>query len=104
MPYRFLLNLNSHNYVLACSGQYYVKYTISLLDARHNHQNTALRQIAMTDPSERPGNLTVESEPCLQEYNLHSEEMPKIYSDRDRYHVAVITMGQEYLELQHTSV
>jgi len=58
----------------------------------------------MTDPSEWLGDLSVESGPCLQDFNLFSQEIAKVYGDKNRRRVAVITLMQEYIELQQESV
>ena len=37
----------------------------------------------MTDPSGRVGDLSAESGPCLQDFDLVSQEMAKVYGDKD---------------------
>jgi len=98
------LNFNSHGHLFPPGGPDHVKYAISLLDARSNHQNTALGQTAMTDPSEWAGDLSVESGPCLQVFDLFSQEISKVYGDKHRRRVAVITVMQEYIQLPQESV
>jgi len=56
-------NFNSHSHLFPRGGADHVKYAISLLDPRSNHQNLTLKQTAMTDPSEWAGDLSVESDP-----------------------------------------
>jgi hypothetical protein len=97
-------NFNSHGYLFPRSGPDHVKYAISLLDACSNHQNPALRQTAMTDPSEWAGDLSAESGRCLQDFDLFSPEIAKDYGDKDRRRVAVITLMQEYIQLTQESV
>jgi hypothetical protein len=92
-------NCNSHGHPFPHGGPDHVKYTISLLDAWSNHQNPALRQTAMTDTSEWAGDLSAESDPCLQDFNLFSQEIAKVYWDKDRRRVVVITLMQEYIQL-----
>jgi len=53
----------------------------------------------MTDPSEWAGNLFAESDPLLQDFDLFSQEMAKVYGDKDRQHLAVITLMQGYIQL-----
>jgi len=53
----------------------------------------------MTDPSEWAGEVSAGSDPCLQDFDIFSLEMAKVYGDEDRPHVAVITLMQEYIEL-----
>jgi hypothetical protein len=89
------LNFNSHGHLFPRSGPDHVKYAISLLDAWSNHQNPAQKQTAMTDPSEWAGEISAGSDPCLQEFDLFSQEMAKVYVDKDRLRVAVITLMQE---------
>ena len=68
-------NINSHGHLFARGGPDHVKYTIPLLDPWSNHQNPALRQTAMTDPSEWAGDLSAVSGPCLQAFDLFSQEI-----------------------------
>jgi len=77
-------NFNSHGHLFPRGGPDHVKYTISLLDAWSNHQNPTLRQMAMTDPLEWAGDLSGESDPCLQDFDLFSREMAKVYGDKDQ--------------------
>ena len=58
----------------------------------------------MPDPSEWAGNLSAESDPCLQDFDLFSQEMAKVYGDKDRRHVAVITLIQGYPQHPQESV
>jgi len=98
------LYFNSHGHQFPRSEPDHVKYAISPLDACSNHQNPALRQTAMTDPSEWAGDLSPESGPCLQHFNLLSQEITKVYGDKDRRRVAVITLMQGFIQLPHESV
>jgi len=90
---------NPHGDLFPRVGPDHVKYAISLLHACSNHQNTALRQTAMTDPSEWVCDLSAGSDPCLQDIDLVSQEMAKVSGDKDRQRVAVITLMQEYIQL-----
>jgi len=72
-------NFDSHGHLCPHGGPDHVKYAISLLDACGNHQNPTLGQTAMTDPSEWADDLSAESDPCLQDFNLLSPEMAKVY-------------------------
>jgi hypothetical protein len=65
-------NFNSHGHLLPRGGPDHVKYLMSLLDTWSNHQNPTLRQTAMTDPSEWAGDLSAESDPYLQDFDLFS--------------------------------
>jgi len=58
----------------------------------------------MADPSEWAGHLSVESGPCLQVFDLFSQEISKVYGDKHRRRVAVITVMQEYIQLPQDSV
>jgi len=98
------LNCNSQGHLFPCGGPDQVKYAISLLDAWSNHQNPTLRQTAMTDPSEWAGDLFAESDACLQDFHLFAQEMAKVYGDKDRRCVAVITLMQGYIQLPQESV
>jgi len=92
-------NFNSHGHLFPHGGPDHVKYAISLLDAWSNHQNTALRQTAITDHSQRAGDLSAESCPCLQDFDFFSQEIAKVYGNKDRRHVVVITLMKEYIQL-----
>jgi hypothetical protein len=76
-------NSNSHGHLFPRGGPNHIKYAISLLDSWSNHQNLALRQTAMTDPSNWAGDLSAESDPCLQDCDLFSHQMAKVYGDKD---------------------
>jgi len=97
-------NFNSHGHLFPRGGPDHVKYAISLLDAWSNHHNPTLRQTAITDPSEWASDLSAESGPCLQDFDLFSQEMAKVYGHEDRRRMAVITLMQEYIQLPQESV
>jgi len=97
-------NFNSHGHLCPRGGPDHVKYAISLLDAWSNHQNPALKQTVMTDPSEWAGDLSAESGRCLQDFDLFSQEIAKLYGDKDQRRVAVITLMQEYIQFPQESV
>jgi len=58
----------------------------------------------MTDPSEWAGESSVASEQCLHEFYLFSQEMAKVYEDKNRQRVAVITLMQGYIQHRPESV
>jgi hypothetical protein len=58
----------------------------------------------MTDPSEWAGNLSVESDPCLHDLDLFSQQMAMVYGDKDRRRVAVITVMLGYIQCPQVSV
>jgi len=58
----------------------------------------------MTDPSEWAGDKSAESGPCLQDFDLFSQEIATVYGDMDRCRLAVITLMQEYIQLPQRSV
>jgi len=97
-------NFTPHGHRFPCGGPDHVKYAISLEDAWSNHQNPALSRTAMTDPSERAGDISAGSDPCLQDFDLFSQEMAKVYGDKNWRRVAVITLMQEYIQLPQESV
>jgi hypothetical protein len=76
-------NFNSHGHVFPCGGPDQLKYAISILDSWSNYQYHTLRQMAMTDCSEWTGNVSADSDLCLQYFNLFSPEMAKIYGEKD---------------------
>jgi hypothetical protein len=97
-------NFNSHGHLFPHGGPDYVKYAISLLHGWSNNQNPTLRESAMTDHSERAGNLSAESDPCLKDFDLFSQDMANVCMDKDRRRVAVITLMQGYIQLPPESV
>ena len=76
-------NFNSHSHLFPRGGPDLVKYAISLSDAWSNHQNLALRQTVMTDPLELVCNISVDSDPCIPDFDLFTQEMAKVYGDKD---------------------
>jgi hypothetical protein len=97
-------NFNSHSHLFPHGGPDHVKYAFSLLDAWSNHQNLTLRQMAMTNPSEWAGDLSAQFDPCLQDFDIFSQEMAKVYGDKDRRRVEVITLMSGYIQLPRESV
>jgi len=97
-------NVDSHARPFSCGCPDLMKYGISLPYAERNRQNPALRQTAMTDPSDWAGDLSAESGPCQWDFDLISQEIANIYEDEDRCHAAVITLMQEYIQLAQESV
>jgi len=93
------LNFSSHGHQLPRGGPYHVKYPISILDACSNHQNQILRQMAITDHWKWACDLSAESDPCLQDFDLFCQEMAKLYGNKDRQCVAVITLMQGFILL-----
>jgi len=82
-----------------------MKYVISLLAAGSNQQYSAIEQIATTDSFEWAGGLSLQSNPCLHNFNLISQPMAKVYRDMDRRHVVVvIKMLKEYVQHRQISV
>jgi hypothetical protein len=60
--------------------------------------------MAMTDPSEWAGDLSAESDPWLQDFVLISQKMVKVYGDKNRRYVGVITLMHGYIQLPQESV
>jgi len=58
----------------------------------------------MPDPAEWAGDLSAESGSCLLDFDLFLQEMAKVYGDKDRRCVAVITLMQESIQLPEESV
>jgi len=74
---------NSHGHLFPPIGPDHVKYAISLLDAWSNHQNPTLGETAKTDPSEWAYNKSAESDQFLQDFDRFSQQMAKVYGDKD---------------------
>jgi hypothetical protein len=89
------MNFNSLGQLFPQGGPDHVKYAISLPDTWRDHQDPALRQTVMTDSSQQASDLSAESRPCLQDFDLFSQEIAKVYGDKDRRRVAVISLTQE---------
>jgi len=100
----FWSNFNSHGHLFPHGGPDHVKYAISLLNTWSNHQNPTLGQTAMTDHLEWVGNLSAESDPCLQDFDLFWQEVAKVYGDKNWRCVAVITLMQGSIYLPQESV
>jgi hypothetical protein len=60
------------------------KYAASLLSTWNNHPDPAQRQTQMTDVVEWLRNLRRDSDTCLEDFEAFSEEMEKVYGDKDR--------------------
>jgi len=58
----------------------------------------------MIDPSELTGNLSAESDPHHNDFDLFPFGMGKVYGDKDQRHVVVITLMQEYIPIPQESV
>ena len=71
-------DFNFHGHLFPHSSPNHVKYAISLPDAWSHHQTLALRQTAMKDRSKRVGDVSEESSPCLQDFDLISHGMAKV--------------------------
>ena len=97
-------NIDSHSDHFQCCRPDQVNYVIALLYAWSNHHNWALRQTAMSDPSEWAGDWSVHSGPCLQGFDLGKQEMAKAYWDKNWHRVAVIMPMQEYIQHRQGSV
>jgi len=95
-------NFNGH--LFPRCGPDHVKYAISLLDAWSNNQNPTLRQTALTDTSEWAADLSAQFNTCLHDIELFSQELPKVYGDKVRQRVVVITLMQEHIPLPQESV
>jgi len=98
------LNFKYYPHLFPSGGPDHGKYAISLVDAWSNCQNTTHKQKAMTDPTEWPGVLWSNSDPCLQELDHSSQEIAKVYGDTNQRHVAVITQMQWYINIPQESV
>jgi len=101
---RLCANFDSHGDLFPCCGPNHVRYAISHLDAWSNHHISVLRQTVMTDPADWAGDLSAESDQCLQDSNRFSQGMAKVQGDQDRHCVAVIRPMQEYIQLPAESV
>jgi len=77
---------------------------ISLRDAWSNHQNCPLRQRAMIDALEWADDVFVESNPFPQNFDHFSQEIAKVYGDKDQCRVAVFTLMQEFIRVPQESV
>jgi len=97
--YPLCSNFNSDGHLFPCGGPDRVKDAISLLDALSNYQKLALSEMVMRDISEWPGNLPMDSDRCLQAFDLYSQEMVKVYGAKNKCRMAVIRVVQEYILL-----
>ena len=77
-------NFQSHAHLFPHGVPNKVKYAASLLSTWNNHPDPAQRQTQVTDPVEWLGDLQGDSDPSLEYFEAFSEEMQKMYGDKDR--------------------
>jgi hypothetical protein len=76
-------NFQSHAHLFPHGDPEKVKYAASHLSTWNNHPDLAQRQTQMTDPVEWHRDLRRDSDPCLENFEAFSEEMHKMYGDKD---------------------
>ena len=91
-------NFQSHAYLFPHGDPDKVKSAASLLSTWNNHPDPAQRQTQMTDPVEWLRDLRRDSEPCLEDFEAFSEEMQKIFGDKNRKLNAAMKCMTEFLQ------
>jgi len=76
-------NFQSHVHLFPHGDPDKVQYTASLLSTWNNHPDLAQRHRLMTDLMEWPRDLWRDWDPCLEDIKAFSEEMQKMYGDKD---------------------
>jgi hypothetical protein len=91
-------NFQSHAHLFPHGDPDKVKYAASLLSTWNNHPDPAQRQTQMTDPVEWLRDLRRDSDPCLEDFEAFSEEMQKMYGDKDRKLNAAMKCMTDFLQ------
>jgi len=75
-------NFASHKHLFPRGDSDQVKYAVSFLDTWNNQPDTIQRQTENTDPSEWASDLQGAKDPCLQNFELFANELPKMSGDK----------------------
>jgi len=97
-------NFASHKHLFPTGDPDQVKYAVSFLDTWNNHPDTTQRQTENTDPSEWASNLRAAKDLCLKNFDLFTNELQKMYGDKDRRLNSATKAMQEYQQLPNESV
>jgi len=76
-------NFQSHAHLFLHGDPDKFKYAASILSTGNNHLDPAQRQTQMTDLVDWLRDLQRETDPCLEGSEAFSEEMQKMYGDKD---------------------
>ena len=105
---KFLETLRSnfawHNHLFPRGDPDKVKYAVSFLDTWDNHPDLAQRQTDNTDTSEWASDLHEAKDPCLENFELLTNDLQQIYGDTDRGLISATTAMQEYQQLPNEPV
>jgi len=91
-------NFQSHGDVFLHGDPNKVNYAASRLSTWNNHLDPAQRQTQITDPVEWLRDLRRDTSPCLEDVEVFSEEMQKMYGDKDRKLNAPMKRMTEFLQ------
>jgi len=77
-------NFQSHVHLFPHRDPDKVQYTVSFLSTWNNHLHLAQRQTQMTNLVEWLRDRRRDSDPCLEDFEAFSEEMQKMYGNKDQ--------------------
>jgi len=91
-------NLKFHAHFFPHGDPDKVKYAASILSTWNKHPHLAERKTPMTIPVEWLRDIRGDSDPCLEDFDAFSEEMQKMYGDKDRKINSAMKGMTDYLE------
>jgi len=97
-------NFASHKHLFPRGDPDQVKYAVSFLDTWNDHPDITQRQTENTDPSEWASDLREATDPCVENFELFTNELQKMYQDKDRRLNSATKAMQEYQQLPNESV
>jgi hypothetical protein len=97
-------NLDSHKHPVLKGDADWVKHAISHLVTWNNNTDASRRHSANTDPSEWVSDLRDEVHTWVQDFELFTQELMKMYGDKDRGLNAAMKAMEEFQPLSNESV
>jgi hypothetical protein len=77
-------NFQSHAHLFPNGDPNKLNYAAILLSTWNNHLDAAQRETQMSDPVQWLRDLRRDWDPCLEHFEAFSEEMEKMYGEKDR--------------------
>jgi len=97
-------NFASHKHRFPRGDPDQVKYVVSFLDTWNDHPDMTQRQTENTDPAEWASDQEEAKDPCLDDFELFTNELQKMYGDKHRHLNAATKAMQEYEQLPNEAV